>query len=54
MNWRGFINPRGGWGDVENDGPDYGDPVPGIVEVEHESLDYSLNGSSDATACDAV
>lgn len=45
-------DPTGGWADVENDGPYYGEPVPGIVEVEPESLGYSLNGGS--PACDAL
>ncbi|NEP90556.1 MAG: hypothetical protein F6K18_29140 [Okeania sp. SIO2C2] len=54
MNWRDFSNPADGWADVENDGPYYGDPVQGIVEVEPESLDYSLNGDSDSAACDEV
>ncbi|GGA24333.1 putative Ig domain-containing protein [Okeania sp. KiyG1] len=52
MNWRDLREPGNGWADVENDGPYYGDPVQGIVEVEPESLDYSLNGDSDA--CDEV
>ncbi|NEQ36814.1 MAG: hypothetical protein F6K40_11215 [Okeania sp. SIO3I5] len=52
MNWRDIREPGDGWADVENDGPNYGDPVPGIVEVEPESLDYSLNGDSDSTVCD--
>ncbi|MGE5657362.1 MAG: hypothetical protein ACM37W_12205 [Actinomycetota bacterium] len=30
----------------------YGEPVPGIVEVEPETLSYSLKGS--ASACDAI
>lgn len=52
MNWRGPGDYNGGWGDVENDGPDYGEPVPGIVEVEPETLGYSLNLSgSDKDAC---
>lgn len=52
MNWRDPSDPFGGWADVENDGPYYGEAVPGIVEVEPESLGYSLNGGSGA--CDGV
>lgn len=43
MNWRDYSDPSGGWGDVENAGPNYGEPVPGIVEVEPETLDYDLS-----------
>lgn len=54
MNWRDFRDPSNGWADVENDGPYYSEPVQGIVEVEPESLDYSLNGNYDSAACNGV
>ena len=39
MNWRDYSDPSGGWGDVENASPGHGEAVPGIVEVEPETLD---------------
>ena len=43
MNWRDYSDPSGGWGDVENAGPNYGQAIPGIIEVEPETLDYDLS-----------
>ncbi len=54
MNWRDFRDPSNGWADVENDGAYSGNLIRGIVEVDPESLDYSLNGDSGSTACDSV